>query len=55
LTDKQKKVIMPVPLQAVASSGAVVENLKRIPSSPETVRNAKSPGNPQDPYYFQYF
>jgi hypothetical protein len=55
LTDKQINVLVPVPLQAIAGAGAIVENPKRIPSSPDTVPKAKSPVNPQDPYYFQYF
>jgi hypothetical protein len=46
---------MPVPVKANASAGALVENPKRIPSSLGAVRKAKPPGNPQNPYYFQYF
>jgi hypothetical protein len=46
---------MPVPLQAIAGAGAIVENQKRIRSSPDAARKTKYPKNPQDPYYFQYF
>jgi hypothetical protein len=46
---------MPVPLQAIAGAGAVVENPKKDPVIPEYGTQSQIPGNPQDPYYFQYF